>query len=208
MSETERRRARELGREPVEHVVAHDLVGVLVNPANPIRSLDLARLRDIFGRGGAVETWTELGVTVPGCKDQQIVRVGRHNSSGTYAYFRAAALGRDKYRQGTLAVRGSRQVVELVASTPCAVGYSSLAYRTPEVRVLCVAAEPDSECVVPSAASARDGRYALTRPLYMYTSAGASAEVAAYLDWLLGDSGQCIIARRGYLPVRPVQCPN
>ena len=208
MSAAERRRARELGREPVEHIVAHDLVGVLVNRDNPIGALDLVQLRQIFGRGGTVETWVELGAKVPGCKDQRIVRVGRLNSSGTHAYFRAAALGREKYRQGILAVRGSRQVVDLVASTPCAVGYSSLAYLTAKVRALCLAAEAGGDCVEPGAASARDGRYALTRPMYMYTSTAASAEVEGYLRWLLGDAGQCIIARRGYLSVRPVECPN
>ena len=68
MSASERRRAGELGREPVEHVVVHDMVGILVNPDNPIRSPDFAQLRELFGRSGAVESWGELGVKVPGCK--------------------------------------------------------------------------------------------------------------------------------------------
>ena len=51
------------------------------------------RIEPNFTKGGKYEKWTDLGVEVPGCKDQEIIRVSRQNNSGTYAYFRKAVLG-------------------------------------------------------------------------------------------------------------------
>ena len=39
--------------------------------------MTLAQLADIYGEGGRLTNWTDLGVEVPGCKDQAIVLVGR-----------------------------------------------------------------------------------------------------------------------------------
>ena len=48
---------------------------------------------------------------------------------------------------------------------------------------------------------------AIARSLLMYTPNEATGPVAAYLDWIKSDTGQCIIARLGYAPVRPLDCP-
>ena len=47
-----------------------------------------------------------------------MVVVSRQNNSGTYAYFKSAVLGKKgKYRQGTLDMHGSKDVVDLVEKT-------------------------------------------------------------------------------------------
>ena len=33
-----------------------------------------------------------------------------------------------------------------------------------------------------------------------------AAEGQAFIDWILSDEGQCIILKKGYASVRPVQC--
>jgi ABC-type phosphate transport system substrate-binding protein len=40
----------------------------------------------------------------------------------------------------------------------------------------------------------------------MYTSGEPQGEIKAYLDWVLSDTGQCIIKKKGYAPVREVSC--
>lgn len=208
ISEGERSRARALGLDPIEHLVGHDVVGVFVHPDNPVASLTFGQLGELYGRRGSVEKWSDLGVTVPGCKDQVVVRVGRQNSSGTYAYFRAAALGGDKYRQGTLAVRGTRHVVDLVSTTPCAIGYASIAYITDGVLPVCLTSAGSQTCVLPSAAAAAAGTYPLSRPLLMYTVGKPSDVIARYLEWVVSNAGQCIAERRGYVPLRPDSCQD
>ena len=85
--------AKKAGVDLQEHIVGYDAVAVYLHPDNPLKSLSFAQLGGMFGRGGKLTRWTDLGVEVPGCKDQQIVLVSRQNSSGTSAYFRKQVIG-------------------------------------------------------------------------------------------------------------------
>ena len=150
--------------------------------------------------------WSDLEITVPGC-DDEIVRVSRQNNSGTYAYFKKAVLGPEaEYKLGSLDMHGSKDVVDLVHNTPCAVGYSGLAYATDEIRTPCVAKTEGEECIAPSVETASDGSYPIARPLLMYTAGQPEGAIKQYLDWVLSDAGQCIILDKGYAPVRDVTC--
>jgi phosphate transport system substrate-binding protein len=198
--------ARANGREPVEHIVGHDALAVYLHRDNPIGEMTLAQLSEIYGEGGTADTWSALGVTVPGCPSGEIVRVSRQNSSGTYAYFQEAALGEREYKLGARSMNGSSEVVDLVENTPCAIGYSGLAYATEGVKMPCVSESEGSPCVAPSIESALDGSYPIARPLFMYTAGEAEGAVAAYLDWILSQEGQCILVDLGYAPRDAVQC--
>jgi len=199
--------AEKHGHTPVKHVVGFDALSVFINQANPMTTFTIPQLKEIFGRGGTSTKWTDLGIEVPGCKDQQIVVVSRQNNSGTYAYFKKAVLGKKgKYRQGTLDMHGSKDVVDLVEKTPCAVGYSGLAYATEHVKMACIAKTADEACIAPSEETASDRSYPIARPLFMYTSGEPQGAVKAYLDWVMSDAGQCILMKKGYAPVRELNC--
>lgn len=206
MSEEEFAAARANGIEPVEHTVGFDALAVFLNPANPITSFTFAQLASIYAEGGTVDSWSQLGVTVPGCPSGEIVRVSRQNNSGTYAYFKEVVLSEAEYKLGSRDMNGSSEVIDVVAHTPCAIGYSGLAYATPEVKMPCVAVEEGGACVDPSEETALDGTYPIARPLFMYTAGEPAGAVAEYLDWILSDAGQCIIQKAGYAPTHAVEC--
>ncbi len=207
MKQKELKQARNRGQNPVEHVVGYDALAVYLHPNNPVESLTIAQIADIFGRKGKIRKWTDLGIEVPGCKGQEIILVSRQNNSGTYAYFKKAVLGKKgKYRMGTLDMHGSKDVVELVEKTPCAIGYSGLAYATDHVKLACVAKDASTPCVIPSVAAASDGSYPIARPLYMYTNGEPEGEIKRYMDWIYSKEGQCIIVKKGYAPVKEVNC--
>ncbi len=199
--------AKSKGQNPIEHTVGFDALAVYLHKDNPAKSLSVAELAEIYGEEGKTETWTDIGLKIPGCKDQEMVLVSRQNNSGTYAYFRSAVLGKRRdYRMGTRDMHGSKDVVDLVEKTPCAIGYSGLAYATDHVKLACVSKEPGGDCVMPTVASASDGSYPIARPLFMYTNGEPTGEVKKYLDFILSDEGQCIILKKGYAPVRDVTC--
>ena len=207
IKDKEAKLAMERGNIPVEHVVGYDALAVFINSANPADTLSIPQMKEIFGRGGKSTKWTDLGIEVPGCKDQQIVVVSRQNNSGTYAYFKKAVLGKGgKFRQGTLDMHGSKDVVDLVEKTPCAIGYSGLAYATDHIKMACIASEDGGACVNPTVATASDSSYPIARPLFMYTNGEPQGEIKTYLDWILSDTGQCIIKEKGYAPLRSVSC--
>jgi phosphate transport system substrate-binding protein len=206
MKDKEMELARKNGQTPVEHVVGYDALAVFIHKDNPIKSMSLAQLKDIYGRDPKVKKWSDMGITVPGCKDK-IVVVSRQNNSGTYVYFKETVLGKKgRYRQGTLDMHGSKDVVDLVEKTPCAIGYSGLAYATDHLKMVCIAKDGADACVNPSVATASDRSYPVARPLFMYTNGEPQGEIKNYMDWIKSDAGQCILLKKGYAPVRAVKC--
>ncbi len=209
MRDSEIEQARANGVDPVEFVVGYDALAVYLHEDNPIAEFTIDQLREIYGERGGYATWSDLGVSVPGCDSDEIVLVSRQNNSGTYVYFREAVLGPDlDYKLGSRDMHGSKDVVDLVENTPCAIGYSGFAYATEHVATPCVALEPGSACVAPSVATAVDGSYPIARPLRMYTAGEPEGIVKDYMDWILSDEGQCLIAERGYAPHSAIRCPD
>jgi len=206
IKDKEAEQAKKNGHDPIQHVVGYDALAVYLHPDNPIDTLSLNQLAEIYADGGSYHSWTDLGVEVPGCQDQEIVVVSRQNNSGTYAYFREAVLGDADFRLGTRDMHGSKDVVDLVENTPCAIGYSGLAYATDHVKLACISTETGGECVNPTVPSAVDGSYPIARPLFMYTSGQPTGYVGDYLNWILSNEGQCIILEKGYAPAVEVDC--
>ena len=207
MRDAEIEAARENGVEPIEFIVGYDALAVYLHEDNPIESLTLAQLKAIYGEGGPVTRWSDLGVAVPGCGSDEIVLVSRQNNSGTYVYFKEAVLGDDaEYKLGSRDMHGSKDVVDLVENTPCAIGYSGLAYATEHVGMPCVVVEDGGDCVAPTIATAVDGSYPIARPLMMYTAGEPQGAVKDYMDWILSAEGQCLILDRGYAPYTDMEC--
>ncbi len=199
--------ARANNHDPVEFTVGYDALAVFLHPDNPIDTMTIAQLAEIYGEGGEIDTWSQLGVTVPGCNSDEIVRVSRQNNSGTYVYFREAILGGERdYKLGSRDMHGSKDLVELVENTPCAIGYSGLAYQTDHIKMPSIALTDGAEPIMPSIDTAVDQTYPIARPLFMYTSGQPEGAVKEYMDWILSDEGQCIILEKGYAPVRPITC--
>jgi phosphate transport system substrate-binding protein len=206
MRDSEYESARAQGLDPQEFIVGYDALAIFLHPDNPLTSISLEQLKGIYGEDGTLETWSQLGISVPGCGSDEIVRVSRQNNSGTYAYFREAVLVESEFKLGSRDMHGSKDVVDLVENTPCAIGYSGLAYATDHVSMPCVSGGEGTACVAPSVDTAIDGSYTIARPLFMYTAVAPEGGVKEYMDWILSDEGQCIIFDKGYAPVTNVTC--
>jgi len=206
MKKKELKLAKSKGQNPLQHIVGYDALSVFIHKNNPANSFTFEQLQSVFARGGKATKWSDLNLTIPGCKDK-IVVVSRQNNSGTYAYFKKAVLGKKgKFRQGTLDMHGSKDVVDLVEKTPCAIGYSGLAYANDHIKMPCIAKTAGDTCVTPSVKTASDRSYPIARPLFMYTNGEPKGEVKNYLDWILSDIGQCILLKKGYAPMKDVKC--
>ncbi|MDF1699769.1 MAG: PstS family phosphate ABC transporter substrate-binding protein [Planctomycetota bacterium] len=194
--------AKSKGIEPKEWVVGYDALAVYIHKDNPKNQYTLKELADIYGDGGPTTSWNDLGVKIPGCGSAEIVRFSRQNNSGTYAYFRKTVLGKGDFKLGSMDLHGSKDVVDAVEKTPCAIGYSGLAYATEHVQLADVARDANGPYVTPTVNSAVDGSYPIARPLLMYTNGEPTGATKEYLDWILSAEGQAIIKRKGYAPVK------
>ncbi len=188
------------GIDPKEFIVGYDALAVYVHRANPLDEITLDQIGDIYREHGAVQRWSHLGVSIPGCKDGEIILVSRQSNSGTYHYFREAVVGKKSdFKLGSLDLHGSKDVVELIGRTPCAIGYSGMGYATHEVKMLRVARKQGDPAFPPRPETTLTRQYPIARPLYLYTAGEPPPHVRKYLDWILSPAGQKIVTESGYV---------
>jgi phosphate transport system substrate-binding protein len=188
---------------PSEFLVGYDGLAIYVHKDNPLEQISVEELGEIYREGGKITTWSQLGVkAIPGAKGDEIVRVSRQNNSGTYHYFREHVVGKkNDFKQGSLDMSGSKDVVEQVSKTPGAIGYSGLGYATPAVKIVKVSQKKGEPGIVPSNTTVLDKTYPIARPMFMYTPGAPPPHVKKYLDWLLSPAGQKVVEQSGYVPL-------
>jgi phosphate transport system substrate-binding protein len=193
------------GKDPVLHVVGYDALAVYVHKDNPLEEITMEQLGEIYGDKGKINKWSDLGVKVPGCANDEIQRISRQNNSGTYEYFKEAVVGKARdYKLGSIDATGSKDLVKLVATTPCAIGYSGMGYKTPEVKFLKVRGKTGAG-ILPSVEAVHAKTYPISRPLYMYTVGEAPGPLKSYIDWVRSDAGQAVLEKIGYVPLQPAE---
>jgi phosphate transport system substrate-binding protein len=190
------------GVDPIEHMVGYDALAVYVHKDNPLDTISIEELAEIYGDGGKINNWSQLGIDNKAVGTDEITRVSRQNSSGTYAYFREAILGKKRdYRNGAVEQTGSKDVVALIGHTPGAIGYSGMGYNDPSVKALKVSKKKGEPGVEPTVAAAKDGSYPITRPLFIYSAGQPTGKVKDYLDWIKSAEGQKVELELGYVPL-------
>lgn len=201
MKDNEIEDARANGIEPVQHVVAIDALAIILHPDNPVSQLTIGQLADIFA--GRITNWKELGGN-----DDPIIAVSRETNSGTHVYFLEEVVRRgekeneDIFAPQTLLMPSSVGITSEVRRNPNAIGYDGLGYVDPaHEKILAVALDGNSPFVMPSAESASDNSYPLSRNLFMYTAGEPEGALADYLAWILSPAGQQIVADLGFVPL-------
>jgi len=197
------------GYKPLAVAVAVDVLAVYAHRDNPLEGLRMAQLDAIFSEGRrcgqpeGISTWGQLGLTGDWA-DLPIQLYGRNSVSGTYGYFKKAALCKGDFRDEVNEQPGSASVVQSVGGTLGGIGYSGIGYRTSDVRVLPLAAK-GGDLVEPTAQSALSGDYFLSRFLYIYVNKPPTGEplplVREFLRMALSRAGQEVVVKDGYIPL-------
>ncbi len=191
------------GQTPKEFFVGYDALAVYVHKDNPLTEISIGQLAEIYAEGGKATKWSDLGVKMPEGKDE-IIRVSRQSSSGTYEFFREHVLNKKDFKLGSRDMNGSKEVVELVAGTVGAIGYSGMGYNEPgKVKMLKVASQNGAPAVEPSVENTLSKKYPIARSLNVYTLGEPQGEVKKYIDWCMSDAGQKIVEASGYVPLPP-----
>jgi len=190
------------GKEIQEYLVGYDALAIYIHKDNPLDGISIRQLAEIYGEGGTVTRWSQLGIKNPSCPSDNIIRISRQSSSGSYYYFREILLGNQgDFKLGSRDLHGSKDVVELVAITPCAIGYSGMRYVTSYVKKLKVAQKDTGPYYEATVETVLDGTYPIRRPFYMYSLGLPTGETKTYLEWIYSDNAQNIAQRMGYVPL-------
>ena len=193
--------AEKNGVHPHETIIAYDGLAIYVAKENPIADLSFDDLKCIYGAEGTCKRWSDLGVKLDCGGNDEILKVGRQNNSGTYEYFRDEVLGKDGKFTNTMDQSGTQQVVDVVGTSKCAIGYGGMGYHSDTVRFVCLSEKEGEPCAEPSIEAVKRKEYTFSRPLYVYTDGPPKGETQAFLTWVLGDGGQKVALDAGFVPV-------
>jgi len=179
---------------PKELIVGRDGLAVIVHPDNPVNSLSMAQIKDIFT--GKVTNWKDVGG-----QDAPIIVYTRDTSSGTYGFFKEFVLEKEDYIKSARATASNAAMVKSVAGEETAIGYSGLAFLNEGIKGLAVSQE-GAEPVAPSMETVKAGEYPIVGDLIMYTIGEPEGLAKEYLDFGFSSEGQAIVEDVGYLPVK------
>jgi phosphate transport system substrate-binding protein len=184
-----------------EYVVGYDGIAVYTHLDNPIKQISIPQLKEIYAEGGLTDTWEQVDSDLN--FTGEIQRASRQNNSGTYVFFREAVCGKGgEYKQGANSLSGSKEVVEFVSTTPKAIGYSGMGYKTEEVNWLAVSKEDDGEAFEPTPENVLSKDYPIARPLFLYTVGDELPHVKSYIEWIMGADGQRIVSEQKFVPLQ------
>jgi phosphate transport system substrate-binding protein len=168
---------------------AVDGVGAVVNPANPVKALTQAQLKDIFA--GKIENWKALGGA-----DHAITLYTRDESSGTRAVFWKKALAKGDISTKALFVPSNGAMKTAVAKDPYAIGYVSVGHMDASVSPVAL------DGVAPTLETVKNGQYKIARGLYSNTKGEPQGLARVFIDYLFSTEGQQIAAEKGFIPVQ------
>ena len=180
----------EKGKGLKEEVIAIDGIAVIVHRNNPVKSLTVEQIRDIFS--GAITDWSQV---TGGTKRGRIAVVSREAGSGTRGAFEEI-IGLKTLVAGATESTSTGAIKAGIAQNPDAIGYISLGSLDKTIKAV------DVGGVAASNRNVVRGTYKIARPfILIYRDTNLHAESKAFLDWMKSKQAQPIIAT-SWIPAR------
>jgi len=171
--------------------LAIDGVAVIVNPANPIDTLSLPEVRDLFA--GVRTRWSDFGVVGLGDIDVGV----REEGDGARDTFDDRVMDGAKLGLNCIVLPSAEVAMNFAAYQTTAVAYVSRARITdtvaPPVKMIGV------DGVLPTRANIASGAYRLSRTLNLVALSEPQGELRQFVAWMLGKDGQAIVGQLNYV---------
>jgi phosphate transport system substrate-binding protein len=202
------------GYTPTPLAIGQDAVAVYVNQDNPISHLTLEQLDAIFSKSrkrglSDIKEWSQVGLNGPW--DHQAIHLyGRdQRSTGTLPFFKQVVLQGGEFKTELTAEPGSASVVIAVEKDRQGIGYSGIGFQTSGVRAVPLSEGTGSQAIAPTVESVMDGKYPLSRPLYLYVNRDPKQawdpKILEFLRFINSREGQETVARAGIYPLSSQQ---
>ncbi|QUE52909.1 PstS family phosphate ABC transporter substrate-binding protein [Luteolibacter ambystomatis] len=181
----EAKKLAEKGIEVESHIVAYDVLAIIVNSANPVTDLTRKQVEGLFA--GDLANWKEAGGV-----DVAVRVFTRNTSSGTYKDFQVLAMNGRSYGSTAQRMAGSNPPQMEVMKEPGGIAYVGIAYsKASGVKVLRI------EGKEPTAANL--ATYPYVRPCNLFIRKDAPAGVREFVQMAESAKGKEIARRVGFL---------
>lgn len=176
-----------------EFVIGIDGLAIIVHPSNPIKSLTVTEIAQLFS--GQITNWSQLGGS-----DLPVNLHARDNESGTWDTFKNLVLAK-KYKLSPSAKRyvSNDELSHQVSLDPNAIGFSGLS-SVGDSKLLAVADGESSPAMYPTRLTVGTEDYPLARRLFLYASPiNRKPMVDEFLNFAMGQQGQLLVDEIGYI---------
>lgn len=160
--------------------IGRDPVAVIVNLENPVNSLSMDELKDIYT--GKTTNWDELGGN-----NTKITPVIREMGSGTRYDFELYVMDGATYTNNIMVTTSTYGALQTVAVSPGTIGYVSNNAINSEVKTLKI------NNVTLNEQNVLNGTYPLTRSMLFLVKGSATGDIKDFIDFSLSPEGQNII---------------
>jgi phosphate transport system substrate-binding protein len=180
-----------LGQEKnlVEMPIAFDGIAVIVHPSNPLTTITLAEIRQIFG--GAAANWSTLGLP-----RHAIHLITREEGSGTREAFEHLVMNKEEITPAALVQDSNGSVREIVAGDLHSIGYISAGLVDDRVKALAI------DGALPTRDNIKNHTYKLTRRFLLVSRAAPAGPCKDFVDFVLGPDGQKVLETEGLVGVK------
>jgi phosphate transport system substrate-binding protein len=124
-------------------------------------------------------------------------------------FFQQNVLLEGEFKENVKEEPGSASIVLAVSRDPLAIGYSGIGFQTSGVRQVPLAERTDTFFVEPSVENVTNGRYPLSRQLYLYVNKSPQKNmhpvVLEFLKFVNSQQGQQVVIKAGVYPLTPIQ---
>lgn len=170
------------------YTVGIDALAIVIHPDNPVESITLAQLLDIYM--GRITNWKDLGGN-----NLAIIPIQREISSGTRGAFDELALEKQEASApALLTVITAGDVAASVAIQPAAIGYLGFGNLESDLKILAI------DETLPSQETIRNGTYPLFRPLSLLTGPLSQPMADEFINFVLSPEGQAYVEEFGWIP--------
>jgi phosphate transport system substrate-binding protein len=178
-----------------EHILALDGVAVIVNSANPIGTLTVQQIKDLFS--GTVADWGDKQVSG---KAGPVHVYRRDDNSGTFDTFSSLVMHGAKIRPDAQQFEDSDALSAAVAKDPTGIGFIGLPYVGSN-KALAVS-NIGTAAIRPNRLTIATEDYALARRLFLYTTdTNSNPEIKRFIEFALSDAGQKLVEQVGFIPL-------
>ncbi len=166
-------------------LIGKDAIGVWVNADNPVTSLTVEQLRNIFS--GKIVSWKELnGQDIP------ITAYIVNPQSATRKVFQKHVMDKQNYAGKRIrTIRPDPAILDKVAADKGGIGQLSFAIGANHPALKKV----KKINIGTQTASVDNPNYPITRPLYMITKGEPKGAVKEFINWAISDEGQAIVKK-------------
>ncbi len=176
---------------------------VFVNASNPLPSLTMAQLQGIFGESPTLTRWGQLGLAGEWADRPIVVDVPPHPAPNAMS-MQMMALGGGAWNAGVHEASVA-DTAQAIAADAGAIGYGGFEDGGPGLRAVPIARSPGDAAIAGTYETASNGRYPLTRYMYIRLERKPGqpipAPVREFLRYVLSRDAQEPIRYSGYFPL-------